>query len=107
MQSKSVMRKFDSKVASAAGYIGLLLSFSEIRLSNMLLKSLAYVAIYGKLTREQKELLAEECSTDLQTVANALTKLRKLGLIQGNEVDKRLALPESFPFKLVFIINEK
>jgi hypothetical protein len=86
-----VARKYETGVQLHQAYIDILLRLAGHRLSDLYTSILAHSSYYGTINKEIKDLLAFQNETSTQVISNAITKLRKLGLLQKNIINKKLS----------------
>lgn len=85
-----VARKYESGVQLHQAYIDILLRLAGHRLSDLYTSILAHSSYYGTINKEIKDQIAEINSTSTQVISNAITRLRKLGLLQKNVINAKL-----------------
>ena len=96
----TVRKIFSSDVDIYKRYISVVLSFSGKHIAPLPLSILAHGVKFGKITKAVKEEVSNAENCDLQSVANAMTTLRKIGyLTKDNEVMSKL-VPPSLNFTL-------
>ena len=86
-----VARKYESGVQLHQAYIDILLRLAGHRLSDLYTSILAYSSYYGTINKGIKDLIAVENETSTQVISNAITRLRKLGLLEKNIINKKLS----------------
>ena len=87
-----VARKYEEGVELHQSYIDILTRLAGYRLSDLYTSILGYSSYFGTINKEIKDELAVKNNTSSQVIANAITKLRKLGLLEKNVINKKLAL---------------
>ena len=87
-----VARKYEEGVELHQSYIDILTRLAGYRLSDLQTSILAHSSYFGTINKTIKDDLASKNNTSTQVIANAITKLRKLGLLEKNVINKRLAL---------------
>jgi len=87
-----VARKYEQGVELHQSYIDILTRLAGYRLSDLYTSILGYSSYFGTINKEIKDELAVKNNTSSQVIANAITKLRKLGLLEKNIINKKLAL---------------
>ena len=87
-----VARKYEEGVQLHQSYIDILTRFAGYRLSDLQISILGYSSYFGTINKKIKDELAAKNNTSSQVIANAITKLRKLGLLEKNVINKKLAL---------------
>lgn len=85
-----VARKYEQGVELHQAYIDILLRLAGYRLSDLYTSILAHSSYYGTINKDIKKSLAEKNETSTQVISNAITKLRKLGVLEKNVVNRRL-----------------
>lgn len=86
-----VARKYDKGVQLHQSYIDILLRLAGHRLSDLYTSILAHSSYYGTINKEIKDMIAVENETSSQVISNAITRLRKLGLLEKNIINKKLS----------------
>jgi hypothetical protein len=86
-----VARKYDKGVQLHQSYIDILLRLAGHRLSDLYTSILAHSSYYGTINKEIKDMIAIENETSSQVISNAITRLRKLGLLEKNIINKKLS----------------
>ena len=86
-----VARKYESGVQLHQAYIDILLRLAGHRLSDLYTSILAHSSYYGTINKEIKDSIAEKNQTSAQVISNAITRLRKLGLLEKNIINKKLS----------------
>lgn len=86
-----VARKYEEGVQLHQSYIDILTRLAGYRLSDLHTSILGYSSYFGTINKEIKDELAIKNNTSSQVIANAITKLRKLGLLEKNVINKKLA----------------
>jgi hypothetical protein len=87
-----VARKYEKGVELHQSYIDILLRVAGYRLSNLYTSILAYSSYYGTINKDIKDELAAKHETSTQVISNAITKLRKLSLLEKNVINPKLRL---------------
>ena len=87
-----VARKYEEGVELHQSYIDILTRLAGYRLSDLYTSILGYSSYFGTINKEIKDELALKHNTSSQVIANAITQLRKLGLLEKNIINKKLAL---------------
>lgn len=102
-----VARKYESGVQLHQAYIDILLRLAGHRLSDLYTSILAHSSYYGTINKEIKDLIAGHNSTSAQVISNAITRLRKLGLLDKNVINKKLspANKDNASITLLLVIN--
>ena len=90
-----VARKYKETVELHQSYIDILLRFAGYRLSDLYTSVLGYSSYYGTINKDIKDKLAKRHDTSTQVISNAITKLRKLGLLERNVVNSKLRIPNN------------
>jgi hypothetical protein len=85
-----VARKYEEGVKFHQAYIDVLLRLAGYRLSDLYTSILAHSSYYGTLDKEVKEKISSEFDTSIQVISNGITKLRKMGILEKNTVNRRL-----------------
>ena len=85
-----VAKRYEEGVELHQSYIDVLLRLAGYRFSDLYTSILAHSSYHGNLDRALKIRISELNSTSLQVVSNAITKLRKEGLLIKNSVNPRL-----------------
>ena len=85
-----VARKYEQGVELHQAYIDILLRLAGYRLSDLYTSILAHSSYYGTINKDIKKSLADKNETSTQVISNAITKLRKLGVLEKNIVNRRL-----------------
>lgn len=104
LKSTKIARKYDSPVDYQQAYIDIVLRLAGYRLSDMYTSILAYVSYHGKLDKKVKQTLAERNNTSTQVIANGITKLRKLGVLEKNSVNRKLVPADNEGINLVLML---
>lgn len=99
-----VARKYKENVELHQSYIDIVLRFAGYRLSDMYTSVLGYSSYYGTINKHIKDELAKKNNTSSQVISNAITKLRKLGLLNKNIVIEKLRLPSSGAATITFML---
>ena len=99
-----VARKYKESVELHQSYIDIVLRFAGYRLSDMYTSVLGYSSYYGTINKTIKDQLAEKNNTSSQVISNAITKLRKLGLLKKNVVIEKLRLPSNTKATITFML---
>lgn len=86
-----VARKYESGVQLHQAYIDILLRLAGHRLSDLYTSILAHSSYHGTINKEIKDELAVLNETSTQVISNAITRLRKLGLLEKNVINKKLS----------------
>ena len=86
-----VARKYESGVQLHQAYIDILLRLAGHRLSDLYTSILAHSSYYGTINKEIKDSVALQNQTSTQVISNAITRLRKLGLLEKNVINKKLS----------------
>jgi hypothetical protein len=86
-----VARKYESGVQLHQAYIDILLRLAGHRLSDLYTSILAHSSYYGTINKEIKDSVALQNHTSTQVISNAITRLRKLGLLEKNVINKKLS----------------
>lgn len=86
-----VARKYESGVQLHQAYIDILLRLAGHRLSDLYTSILAHSSYYGTINKEIKDSIASQNQTSTQVISNAITRLRKLGLLEKNVINKKLS----------------
>ena len=89
-QKMKVARRYDGGVELLQAYIDILLRLAGYRLSDLYTSILAHSSYYGTINKDIKKSLAEKNDTSTQVISNAITKLRKLGVLERNVVNRKL-----------------
>ena len=100
-----VARKYSSGVELQQAYIDILLRLAGYRLSDLYTSILAHSSYYGKLDKPTKELIAQQHNTSIQVVSNGITRLRKVGILNKNQVNKKLIPDKSKEISLTLILG--
>ena len=85
-----VARRYDQGVELHQAYIDILLRLAGYRLSDLYTSILAHSSYYGTINKDIKKSIADKNETSTQVISNAITKLRKLGVLDRNVVNKKL-----------------
>lgn len=104
-KSAKIARKYESGVEFQQAYIDIILRLAGYRLSDLYTSILAYVSYYEKLDKNVKQVLAEKNKTSIQVISNGVTKLRKLGVLEKNKVNKKLIPADKESINLVLILG--
>ena len=86
-----VARKYESGVQLHQAYIDILLRLAGHRLSDLYTSILAHSSYYGTINKDIKDSIAFQNQTSTQVISNGITKLRKLGLLEKNVINKKLS----------------
>ena len=86
-----VARKYESGVQLHQAYIDILLRLAGHRLSDLYTSILAHSSYYGTINKKIKDAVALQNRTSTQVISNAITRLRKLGLLEKNIINKKLS----------------
>ena len=105
IKSAKIARKYQSGVDFQQAYIDIILRLAGYRLSDMYTSILAYVSYYGKLDKNVKQILAEKNNTSIQVISNGITKLRKLGVLEKNRVNKKLIPADKEAINLTLMLG--
>jgi len=100
-----VARKYKESVELHQSYIDILLRFAGYRLSDLYTSVLGYSSYYGTINKNIKDELASRNNTSTQVISNAITKLRKLGLLQKNTVNAKLRLTSNSEATITFMLK--
>lgn len=85
-----VAKRYEEGVKLHQSYIDVLLRLAGYRLSDLYTSILAHSSYYGGLDKLTKLKISETNDTSFQVVCNAITKLRKEGLLNKNSINPRL-----------------
>jgi hypothetical protein len=108
IQGKPTIRRvFEDDVALNEAYIIVVLGFAERRLSKILVSILAHAVKYGKIDKDVKQEIASKMKSNTQVVANGITRLRKLGYLNKDQVNERLCPPKDGKFILNLVYEKK
>lgn len=99
-----VARKYKETVELHQSYIDILLRFAGYRLSDLYTSVLGYSSYYGTINKDIKDQLAKKHDTSTQVISNAITKLRKLGLLERNVINKKLRIPSNDKATITFVL---
>ena len=105
MKTVRIARNFQDKISYYEGYIAVILALAGIKMTQLHISILAYAALFDKLDKDIKLAIAERNETNQQVVANGISKLRKLGHLDGVKVTPKLNPPKETPFALTLILN--
>jgi hypothetical protein len=100
-----VAKKYSSELEYHQAYIDILSRLAGYRLSDMYVSILAYGSYYGSLGKTVKQQLADFNETSVQVISNGITKLRKLGLIEKNNVHRRLVPTNKEEIELTLVLK--
>lgn len=104
-KSSKIARRYQSGVEFQQAYIDIILRLAGYRLSDLYTSILAYVSYYGKLDKNVKQILAEKNNTSIQVISNGVTRLRKLGVLEKNKVNKKLVPADKEEISLVLVLG--
>lgn len=85
-----VAKKYKNEVELHQAYIDILLRLAGQRASSLSTSILAHSSCYGKITKEMKTEIAEHNDTTIQVISNAISKLKKEGLLIDNVLNPKL-----------------
>lgn len=105
MKTVRIVRNFDDKITYYEGYIAVILALASIKMTQLHISILAHAALFERLDKEVKEQIAQRNETNLQVVANGISKLRKMKHLDGTKVTPKLTPPKETPFALTLILN--
>lgn len=100
-----VARKYEKPVELHQSYIDILLRVAGYRLSNLYTSILASSSYHGTINKEIKDELAAKHETSTQVISNAITKLRKLGLLEKNVINPKLRLQSKDQATITLILS--
>lgn len=100
-----VARKYEEGVQLHQSYIDILTRFAGYRLSDLQISILGYSSYFGTINKKIKDELAAKNNTSSQVIANSITKLRKLGLLEKNIVNKKLALGAKEDISITLLLS--
>lgn len=100
-----VARRYEEGVKLHQAYIDVLLRLAGYRLSDLYTSILAHSSYYGTLDKEVKERIASEFSTSVQVISNGITRLRKMGILEKNTVNRRLCPTSKQDVTLTLILS--
>ena len=78
MKNVRIARNYENKISFYEGYISVILSFASIKMTQLHISILAHAALFDKLDKEVKLMIAQRNETNEQVVANGISKLRKM-----------------------------
>jgi hypothetical protein len=105
MNNVRIARNYADKISYYEGYIAVILAFASIKMTQLHISILAHAALFEKLDKEIKVMIALRNNTNEQVVANGISKLRKIGHLDGVKVTAKLNPPKELPFSLTLILN--
>ncbi len=105
MKNVRIARNYEDKISFYEGYIAVILAFASIKMTQLHISILAHAALFDKLDKEVKLMIAERNQTNEQVVANGISKLRKMKHLEGSKVTPKLTPPKEIPFALTLIMN--
>jgi hypothetical protein len=105
VKSAKIARKYQSGVEFQQAYIDIILRLAGYRLSDLYTSILAHVSYYGKLDKELKQSLADKNNTSTQVIANGITKLRKIGVLEKNRVNQKLVPSDKEEISLTLLLG--
>lgn len=100
-----VARKYEEGVKCHQAYIDVLLRLAGYRVSDLYTSILAHSSFYGTLDKQTKERVSREFNTSIQVISNGITKLRKMGILDKNTVNKRLCPTSKQGVTLTLVLN--
>ena len=100
-----VARRYEEGVKLHQAYIDVLLRLAGYRLSDLYTSILAHSSYYGTLDKEVKERIAGEFNTSIQVISNGITKLRKMGVLEKNTVNRKLCPTSKQGVTLTLILS--
>lgn len=100
-----VARKYESGVQLHQAYIDILLRLAGYRLSDLYTSILAHSSYHGTINKEIKDELAALNQTSTQVISNAITRLRKLGLLKKNVINNKLRLLNKDQANITLLMN--
>lgn len=105
LKSAKIARKYESGVEFQQAYIDIVLRLAGYRLSDLYTNILAYISYYDKLDKNVKQILAEKNNTSIQVISNGITKLRKLGILEKNKVNRRIVPSDKEAINLTLMLG--
>ena len=102
-----VAKRYEEGVALHQSYIDVLLRLAGYRFSDLYTSILAHSSYHGNLDRALKIRISELNGTSLQVISNAITKLRKEGLLIKNSVNPKLNPTSKNNISLVLTLTTK
>jgi len=103
-QSK-VAKRYATGIEYHHAYIDILSRLAGYRLSDMNINILAYLSYYGRLTKNLKQEVASKNQTSVQVISNGISRLRKLGLIDKNNVHPKLVPKDKEKVELLLVLK--
>jgi hypothetical protein len=107
MQTVRYVQTYEDDITYYERYFSVILSFVGIRMTPLAISILAHAALFERLDKEIKLKIADRNQTNLQVVANNISKLRKTKHLEGSTVTTKQLPPKGVPFSLNLILNVK
>ena len=105
MKKLTIRRPYTDEISYYEGFISIILASASIRMTPLYISVLAHAALYQKLDKEVKTKIAEKNNTNLQVIANTISKLRKDRYLDGAKVNPKLNPPKNSPTVLELVLH--